>query len=79
MAYKYFHKAFYNKINKIEYDLQIWKHNICHKNTIVMKNVIILKKVIEKKELLISILDTAALVKIFQTSSFINFTGNISG
>ena len=54
MAYKYFLKAFYNKINKKEYNLQIWQYNIRHKNIIVMKDVIVVaEKSRENKELLI--------------------------
>ena len=40
-AYKYLFKAFYNKTNKKEYNLQIRKHNIHHMNVIIIKNMII--------------------------------------
>lgn len=39
--HKYLLKAFYNKINKKEYDLQICQHNICYTNIIAIKDIII--------------------------------------
>ncbi len=43
-VHKYLLKAFYNRINKKKYDLQIRQHNICYTNIIPMKNVIIWEK-----------------------------------
>lgn len=45
VAYKYPLKAFSNRTNKKEYELQIWQHNISHINMIVMNNTIILEKI----------------------------------
>ena len=42
--YKYLLKAFYNKTNKKEYNLQIQQYNIYHINIIATKNVIIVTK-----------------------------------
>lgn len=39
--YKFFHKAFYNKINKKEYNLQIQQHNINNINRIVIEDIIV--------------------------------------
>lgn len=36
IAYKYFLKAFYEKTNKKEYELQILEYNICYTNVIAM-------------------------------------------
>ena len=44
-AHKYFLKAFYNKTNKKEYELQIRQHNVRHTNIIAMKNKIIWEKI----------------------------------
>ncbi len=49
--HKYLLKVFYNKPNKKEYDLQIWRHNVCYTNIIAMKDVIILEKA-KKEEIL---------------------------
>ena len=56
--HKYLLKTFYNKTNKKEYNLQIWKHNIHSTNIIMMKNVIILEKVREKEKLSENIVNT---------------------
>ena len=64
MAHKYFCKAFYNKTNKKEYDLQIWHHNVCYTNIIAMKDIISEKKVKEKEKLLENIADTNALAEV---------------
>ena len=63
--HKYFLKIFYNKTNKKGYNLLIWQPNIRLINIIVIKNIIILKKTKKKKELLINILKTIVLAKIF--------------
>lgn len=44
IAYKYFFKTFYNKINKKKYDLQIRQHNVNNTNIIAVKDVIIIEK-----------------------------------
>ena len=51
-AHKYLLKAFYNRTNKKEYNLQIRQHNVCHTNIITMKDVIIEEKAREKEGLL---------------------------
>ena len=43
-VHKYLLKAFYNRTNKKEYDVQIWQHNVCHTNIIAIKDVVISKK-----------------------------------
>ena len=43
-AHKFFFKAFYNKTNKKEYNVQIWQHNIRHTNVIAMKDMVTSKK-----------------------------------
>lgn len=72
-------KVFYNKTNKKEYDLQIWKHYIYNTNIIVIKNIIILKKFKEQEKLLIDILNTTALAEVAWELSLIDLTKNISG
>ena len=52
-AHKYLLKAFYNRINKKKYDLQIWQHNILYTNIIAIKDVItVAERSRENKELL---------------------------
>ena len=63
-VYKHFLKAFYNRTNKKEYNLQIWQYNICHTNIIAIKDGIIEEKVREKEELLKGIVDTISLAKV---------------
>ena len=63
MAHKYFLKAFYNKTNKKEYNLQICQHNVCYTNIIAIKDRIILEKVKVEEMLLEIITDTIALIK----------------
>ena len=58
VAHKYLLKAFYNRINKKDYDLQIWQYNVRHTNIIAIKNVIIKEKAREKKGLSKGITDT---------------------
>lgn len=60
MVHKYLLKAFYNKINKKEYNLQIWQYNICHTNIVAIKNIIILEKEREKEKLSKDIVDITA-------------------
>ena len=69
--HKYLLKTFYNKINKKEYKLQIWQHNVQHTNIIAMKDIIILKKTKEKIQSK-SLVDTTALVEVAQVSRFVN-------
>ncbi len=57
-AHKYLLKAFYNRTNKKEYDLQIRQHNVRYTNIIVIKDVIISEKVREDKMLSESIANT---------------------
>lgn len=64
IANKYFLKAFQNKINKKEYNLQIWQHNVSYTNIIVIKDMIILKRIREKKEILKSIADKTVPIKL---------------
>ncbi len=53
VEYKYFFKAFYNRINRKKYDFQILQYKICHINIIVIKDIIIIaKKDVENKKLL---------------------------
>ena len=58
VAYKYFIKVFYNKINKKEYKLQIRQYNIYHTNIIAMKDLVIEKKAREKERLSEGIADS---------------------
>ena len=44
-SHKYFFKAFYKRIKKKEYKLQILKHNICYANVITIQDVILIAKV----------------------------------
>lgn len=71
--YKYFFKVFYNKINKKEYNLQIWQYNIYYTNIIIIKDVIILEKTKKKEKLSIDIADITTLVKMAQVLSLVNF------
>ena len=71
-AHKYFLKAFYNKTNKKEYKLQIWKYNVRHTNIIAMKDVIILEKTRGKKKLSKGPADTIALAKMALALSLID-------
>ena len=74
-AYKYFVKAFYNRTNKKEYDLQIWQYNICHTNIITMEDVISEEKAKEKEGLLEGIADTTVLAEVARASSPVDFAG----
>lgn len=73
MVYKYLLKAFYNKINKKEYNLQIWQHNIYYINITALKDIIIFEKAREKKKLLKDIAIITAPAKVAQGLGFINF------
>lgn len=42
--HKYFLKIFYNKINKNEYNSQIWQYTVYPINTITIKDMIIFAK-----------------------------------
>ena len=61
VAYKYFLKTFYGRINKKEYELQILEYNIRHTNVIAMQDVILIAKIpvgnTTKKELVIDMPD----------------------
>ena len=63
-AHKYLLRVFYNRMNKKEYNLQIWQYNVWHTNIIAMKDVIIEEKAREKEGLLESIADTTASAKV---------------
>ena len=61
VVYKYLLKVFYRRINKKEYKLQIFEHNIRHINIIAMQNAILIVKVpvgsVKKIELDVDLLD----------------------
>ena len=71
-VYKYLLKAFYNRIKKKEYDLQIWQHNIRHTNIIAMKDVIIEEKAREKKRLSKNIANTIALAEVARALNLVD-------
>ena len=73
-ANKYFLKAFYNKMNKKEYKLQIRQYKMRHTNIITMKDVIILKKTKKKEKLSESLADTTALAEVAWALSHVNLT-----
>ena len=75
MAYKYFLKAFYNKTNKKEYDLQIRQHNVCHTNIIAIKDVIIKEKGRKKEGLSEDIADTTAPAEVARAASPVDLAG----
>ncbi len=70
-VHKYLLKAFYNKTNKKEYDLQIRQHNVRHTNIIVMKDVIL---VVERGEelLVMENADKTAIAEVVKMSSAID-------
>ena len=70
--YKYFLKAFYNKINKKEYNSQIWQYKVHHTNVIVIKDVIIEEKARENKGLSESIADSTASTEVIQALSAVD-------
>ena len=74
-VHKYLLKAFYNKTNQKEYDLQIRQHNVRHSNIITIKDVINKKKVQEKERLLKDIADITALAEMAWALSLIDFVG----
>lgn len=80
VAYKYLFKAFYNTINKKEYDSQIWQKNIRHTNLIAIKNLIaIAKKDRKNRELLvIENKNKTAMVKVAKVSSVIDLGNKYS-
>ena len=80
MAHKYFFKAFYNRTNKKEYNLQIWQHNICHINIIAMKNVIVTAKKGREngRPLAIENVDKTAMAEVAKVSSAINLGNKYS-
>lgn len=73
--YKYFFKAFYNKIIKKEYNSQIWSYNICYTNIIAIKDLIILNKIRKKEKLSVSITDTIMLAEIAWALRLYNLVG----
>ena len=72
VAHKYLFKTFYNRINKKEYNSQIWQYNVRNTNIIAMKDMIIKEKAGEKKELLEGIADITAPAKVTQAPSSID-------
>ena len=72
-------EVFYNKINKKEYDLQIWLYNIHYTNIIAIKDVFISEQIREKKELPVGILDITASIKMFQAQILLMLLRHISG
>lgn len=71
-VHKYYLKAFYNRMIKKKYDLQIWQQNLCYINIIAMKDIIIPEKIREKKELPVGILDTIMLATVSRVSSTVD-------
>ena len=71
-VYEYLLKTFYNRINKKQYNLQIWQHNICHTNIIAMKDMIISEKAKEEETLWKGIINTIVPVQITQILSFVD-------
>lgn len=72
-THKYFFKPFNNKINKKKYNLEIWKHNICHINIIMIKDIIILEITKEKKRLSKDIVSITTLIEKVWAFSFADF------
>lgn len=65
-AYKYIFKAFYNKTNNKESDLQIRQHNIQNTNIIAMKNMVTVARKWKKNEeqlAIINLPDKTAIAK----------------
>ena len=75
-THKYLLKAFYNRINKKEYDAQIRQHNVRYTNVIAMKDVIISKKALEKEgQLVVRNADKIVLAEVGKTSSPMDLDG----
>ena len=74
-AYKYLLKAFYNKMNKKEYHLQIWQHNVYHTNIIAMKDVISEEKAKKKEGQSEGIANTTAPAEVAEALSPVNHAG----
>ncbi len=72
VTHKYLLKAFYNKINKKEYDSQIRHHNVCNPNIIAMKDVIAMAERCEEL-LAMENVDKTAIAEIAKVSSAIDF------
>ena len=77
-AYKYLLQVFYNGINKIEYNAQIWQHNVHHTNIIVIKDVIISEKNREEKILLEDITNIIMPAEVSQVSNPVNLAGKLN-
>lgn len=69
--HKYLKKAFFQKMNKKEYKLQICQNSICHINIIVMNNVIIYSL----KPVQLEILNIY--IKTILTNSFVEFSKSL--
>ena len=71
---KYFLKAFYNKTNKKEYNLQIWQHNVYQITIIAIKYVIAAAKRDGENKKLLSIknLDKSAMAEVAKVLSTID-------
>ncbi len=74
VAHKYCLKAFSNKTNKKEYNLQIRKHNLCHTNIIAIKNVIAVVKKSEENKVLLTMenVDKTTMTEVAKVSSTID-------
>ena len=76
MVYKYLVNTFYNKINKKEYDLQIWQYNIRYTNIIAIKDVkAVAEKSKENKEpLAMENIDKTEIAKVVKRSNAIDLS-----
>lgn len=80
-VHKYFFKAFYNRINKKEYNLQIRQHNVRHTNIITIKKILATaeKGRKDEKQLVIeNLLDNIAMAEVTKVSSVINLGSKYS-
>lgn len=74
VVHKYLFKAFYRRINKKKYDLQILIHNIRHINIISMQDIILIAKVLDKndkkKQLFVN-MPNVKIMQIYNTTNFL--------
>lgn len=80
-VHKYLLKAFYNNTNKKEYNLQIRKHNIYHKNIIAMKNMLAVTEKNRKNEeqlAMENILNKSAMAEVIKVSNVIDLGSKYS-
>ncbi len=73
-VHKYLLKAFYNKTNKKEYNLQIRQHNVFYRNIITMKDVIAVAEKGRKNKKLLAMenIDKTAMTEVAKMSSTID-------